>query len=123
MSFQEAWDKGFDNSLMLDSEGNICETASGNIFWVKGNIIYTPSENLPFVPGTISKKIFGLKDYKIEQGEYKLNELNNADEIFMTNVGGIVTGVSKVENSSFNPVFDNIAENIRSQILKQIKEI
>lgn len=132
VALQEAKEKGFDNALLLDSEGNICETATGNIFWVKDNIIYTPSEKLPFVPGTISKKIIeyikapqqvrgdsSIK-YRIEKGEFKLSHLKSADEVFMTNVGGIVTSINKVEGSR-KKYSHTIVKQLNHLIKKQIK--
>jgi len=38
------------NALLVDNQGHICETASGNIFWITGGTLYTPAATLPFVP-------------------------------------------------------------------------
>ena len=93
----EAEQQACDNALILDTHGHICETASGNIFWVKNNILYTPSLELPFVPGTMRARIMALWDGKSEEGTYLLDALKGADEIFMTNVGMLVAGVKSVK--------------------------
>jgi branched-subunit amino acid aminotransferase/4-amino-4-deoxychorismate lyase len=47
MSLLEATRNKFDNSLLLNDAGKICEFASGNIFWLKGGTLFTPSEEFP----------------------------------------------------------------------------
>ena len=39
----ETEQKGYLDSVVLDANGHVCETTVANIFWRKGNTLYTPS--------------------------------------------------------------------------------
>lgn len=93
LAMQEAAENGCDNALLLDVHGHICETASGNIFWIKNGVLYTPSADLPLVPGTIRKKILVLWEGRVEQGKFGMDVLTAADEIFMSNTGVLIAAV------------------------------
>ncbi len=93
LAMLEASDNACDNALLLDTEGHICETASGNIFWIKGNILCTPDTALPFVPGTMRCKVMELWQGEVREGHFTLDDLKCADEIFMTNVGTLIAPI------------------------------
>lgn len=97
LAMQEAAEHGCDNALLLDAHRHICETASGNIFWIKDSTLYTPSTELPMVPGTIRKKILSLWDGKVDQGRFTVEMLVAADEIFMSNTGVIIAPVIVID--------------------------
>ncbi|MEO1001128.1 MAG: branched-chain amino acid aminotransferase, partial [Pseudomonadota bacterium] len=42
---REAQERGFDNALSLDPWGNVAETASTNVFLVRGGVVATPKPN------------------------------------------------------------------------------
>lgn len=90
MSLVEATRNKFDNSLLLNEAGKICEFASGNIFWLKGGKLYTPSEELPLISGSIRERVLNLYRGELVEGEFEVSELHDADEIFMTNVNCLV---------------------------------
>ncbi len=75
-------------SLWLTTEGLLASCSTSNIFFIKDNTIYTPSTELPIVPGITRKVIFELakeNNIKIEEGKFTLNQLLQAEEIFITN--------------------------------------
>ncbi len=116
----EARDAGCDNALILDTHGHVCETASGNIFWVKDDVLYTPELSLPFVPGTVRKKIIEHSPLPVKEGRYTLSELAPADEIFMTNVGMLVVTVSSIVSIDFKVKSDDVTRQFRQLIEKEI---
>jgi len=84
------------DSIMIDEKGYICETSSANIFWIKNQIIYTPSDKLNLVQGTIRETLLNIKDLKIKCGKFKISELKNADEVFITNSTLLVFPIDKI---------------------------
>lgn len=79
------------DAIMLAAENYISETSSANIFWVKNNKIYTSSLECDIVIGTIRSRLLALT--KITEKKAKLSELENADEIFLTNAASLVIPV------------------------------
>ena len=123
MAFMEAEENGCNNALLLSHENYICETANANIFWLKNNIIYTPATGLPFIPGTFRKRIFELWDGKIEEGKFTLDDLKEAEEIFLTNVGGIITPVTEVKPLGIKLAKQAAALGLREKLVKEIRHL
>ena len=97
LSMLEADRNSCDNALILDHEDYICETASANIFWFKDDILYTPESSLAFVPGTVQEKIMDLYETEIIVGKFKLSDIQDADEVFMTNIGCLLAGIITIK--------------------------
>ncbi|MDI6402313.1 aminotransferase class IV [Balneolaceae bacterium ANBcel3] len=84
----EAADHRADDALMLDVRNNISETTLANVFWKKGETIYTPSEKCDLLPGiTRALVIKGLQEdgFKVETGEYFRENLVASDFVWLTN--------------------------------------
>lgn len=77
-----------DECLLINENGNICETISSNIFVVKNGTLYTPPLNEGCLAGVMRKQIMALATaHKILVFESIVTDysLNNADEVFLTN--------------------------------------
>ena len=64
----------FDEIILLDEKHNISECLSSNIWWIKDNCIYTPSDRSACIEGIAKKNILrflGFKNIKTLQGEFK----------------------------------------------------
>ncbi len=96
LALMEAQEHGCDNALLMNKDGHICETASGNIFWIKDDILYTPDPALELISGTMRAKILGLWQGHKTEGKFTLKDLENADEVFMTNIGYLMAPVTKM---------------------------
>lgn len=114
----EAQEKFCDEALLLDDKEQICEATSGNIFWVKNGNIFTPSVLCPMVAGTMRKAILRLSPYTIEEGEYSLGDLKDADEIFLSNASWPIMPVSKISPLEYS--YSN--HSIAHELLALIKE-
>ncbi|MES1198221.1 MAG: aminotransferase class IV [Chitinophagaceae bacterium] len=74
--------------LLLNSYERICDATIANIFWVKDGIIFTPPLSEGCVAGVMRKYLLQrIPDtgYEIKEKELVIDELENADEIFLTN--------------------------------------
>lgn len=96
LAMMEAEDAACDNALLLDANGHVCETASGNIFWVKNGALYTPASDLPMVHGTMRALAFALFEGEKHEGHFTLLDLAQADEVFMTNIATILAPIVKI---------------------------
>lgn len=125
LALVEAEENNCDNGILLDDDGYICESASGNIFWIKDNVLYTPSKKLEIIPGSIRQKVIGLYKGDVVQGDFKMSRLEAADEAFMTNVNMLVMPISEILplNGSKGKVFKSIDKSlkIKKLVLDDIK--
>lgn len=100
----EAKERKADEAIMLNSEGFIAEGTVSNIFFVQGGILHTPSARVGILEGiTREIVICSARDHgiRVEEGEYRPEDLLNASEVFFTNTSAEVMPVSKVEDVNF----------------------
>lgn len=57
---REAKAKGFHNALVTDVLGNVAETATSNVFMVRGGEVFTPVPNGTFLNGITRQRVIKL---------------------------------------------------------------
>lgn len=82
----EAEENGCFEAILLAIDGHVCECSSSNIFWVKNGKLYTPSLSAGILAGTTRDSIIELWPDGVIEGIFGINELESADEVFVTNV-------------------------------------
>jgi branched-chain amino acid aminotransferase len=100
----EARSKGFSNALVTDAMGNVAETATANIFMVKGGEVFTPIPNGTFLSGiTRARHISNLSaaGIKVHETVLTYTDFESADEIFMSGNMNKVTAVTAFEDFQF----------------------
>ncbi|RLB04674.1 MAG: branched chain amino acid aminotransferase [Deltaproteobacteria bacterium] len=96
---REAVRLGYDEALMLDTEGYVSEATGENIFMVKEGWIKTPPLT-SILPGiTRDSVITIIKDIGLELIEQRFtrDELYTADEVFFTGTAAEVTPVREID--------------------------
>lgn len=100
-AMREAQARGFDNAVMLDSEGNVTEFATANLFLVtQDGAVVTPAANGTFLAGITRARVIALlaeAGVEVEQRTVKQEELLTAQEIFNTGNYGKVTPCVRYE--------------------------
>jgi len=78
--------EGFDDALMLQADGTVCEVTGANIFWVKDKRLHTPT--IPHsILGITRQLVWDLAEaleLHVEQVSIPLEDLIAADEVFIT---------------------------------------
>ena len=79
---------GYDDALFLNTDGYLAETTVSNIFLVRDHTLITPSAESGILPGIVRSWVL---DYAVRSGivalciSCDLDELREADEVFVTN--------------------------------------
>jgi len=98
MILEQARKKKFDESLILNTCGDITEGSRSNIFFVKDKTIYTPELSCGCLPGITRSVIFDFakaNKIKLCEGKFTLKDISYSDEAFLTNS---MLGVMPVES-------------------------
>ena len=77
-----------DEALMRDTDGNVVEGATSNLFFVDGGVLKTPSSELSLLPGVTRSVVLELareEEFPVEEGRYSVSDVREADEAFLTN--------------------------------------
>ena len=96
---REALLDGYDEAIMLDTQGLVSEASGENIFLVVGGTLHTPP--LPTVLGGITRatviEIARDKGIPVEERPITRDELYIADELFLTGTAAEVTPIREVD--------------------------
>ena len=71
--------------VMLNERGEIASASMANLFWVRGGKLRTPSRECGCRAGTVRRWVLERSGRRVEEERWKLEELNGAEEIFLTN--------------------------------------
>lgn len=106
LAAREAAEQGGDDALMQTVGGWISETTIANVFWAKGSTIFTPSTNCDLIPGITRRVVINLiegnSSWKLQEGQFELDHLLDADVAWICNSVREVLPVRKVDFSSFS---------------------
>ena len=73
----------YDETLFLNSKGQITETSASNVFFVKNQKLYTPLVECGLLDGIVRKYV--KEAYKVEEVTLTPTDIADFDEAFLTN--------------------------------------
>ena len=99
IAHQEATSDGYDEALLLDTQGFIAEGTGENIFIVKHGKLYTPTLSSALEGITRDTVITIAKDLNVEVIEKSItrDEVYTADEAFFTGTAAEVTPIKELD--------------------------
>ena len=102
LALQEALNCGYDEALLLDVNGYVCEGSGENIFIVSNGKIYTPEVNsaLDGITRRTVMQIAKDEDIEVEVKQITRDEIYIADEAFFTGTAAEVTPIKELDNRS-----------------------
>ena len=106
MAARQADEKGSDDALMQTIDGFISETTIANIFWIKGDTIYTPDKECDLIPGITRKVLLDVIEasnrWDCREGQYSLDHIKEADSVWICNSVREVLAVKKIDDIKFD---------------------
>ena len=96
----EATDDGYDEALLLDTNGFVSEGAGENIFVIKHGVLYTPDLSAGALNGITRNTIFHIcKDLGLELVQKRItrDEIYICDEAFFTGTAAEVTPIRELD--------------------------
>jgi 4-amino-4-deoxychorismate lyase len=81
----EAQRRGADDAIFVDLDGIVLEGPVTNVWWRRGDTLFTPSTDLGVLAGVTRGVVLELAPaagYRVEEGAFPLAELGRADEAF-----------------------------------------
>ncbi len=116
----EALMAGYDEAILLNSQGYVAEGSGENIFLIREGKAITPSYNEHILEGITRRAVITLLTkellVKVEERPVARSELYIADEIFLTGTAAEVTPVIEVDNRK-------IGNGKVGEITSQLQEI
>jgi branched-chain amino acid aminotransferase len=110
----------WNDAIVLNNNGSICESTIANIFIVKDDIVYTPPLAQGCVAGIIRQQLIEFlkaNDYSIKQTPLTLAQVQTADELFLTNATYNIRWVKEFGDSTYTNI---LTQKIYASFLKTI---
>ena len=98
----EAKDKNYETVILLDYDGNVTEGPGFNVFAVKDKVLITPDRGV--LAGVSRKTVLEMADYlgiNTSVRSLSVEELLDADEVFLSSSGGGVIPIIRVNETIF----------------------
>ncbi|ACA99851.1 MULTISPECIES: branched-chain amino acid transaminase [Cyanophyceae] len=114
----EAVASGFDEALLMNSQGKVCEASGMNVFIVRDGKLITPGSDQDILEGITRDSVVTLaKHLGIDVIERPIDksELLIADEVFLSGTAAKVTPVKRIENYTL-PKERPITEKLREKL-------
>lgn len=92
--------QGMDEPVFINTKGYLAEGATTNIFFVKGESLYTPDMKCGLLPGVMRDYI--IENYQVRQDFIKKEDVQFFDEMFLTNSLLGIMPVRKFHNIIFD---------------------
>jgi len=90
--------------FFLTESGYVAEGVTSNIFWIKSDILYTPSLETGILPGIIRAWVIekaSALNLDVQEGFYTKEDLLQSTECFITNSVQELVPISSLENQRF----------------------
>jgi branched-chain amino acid aminotransferase len=103
LASDEAREKGFDEALLLTSDGHVAEASSSNVFLVVGGELLTPEPSDDILVGITRGAVIELAHtagITVRERRIDRSELLGADELFLCGTGVQVAPATSVDGRS-----------------------
>jgi branched-chain amino acid aminotransferase len=110
-------------AIMLNAQDQITEGTVSNIFFVKDNVLCTPSVACGLLDGITRGTVIDLakkENIKLQEGEFFKEDIYAATEVFITNTSLEVMPVSKVDETTY-PV-GKITKHLHKAYQQEVKK-
>ena len=115
----EAHRRGADEAVFVDADGVVLEGTVTNVWWRKGDVLYTPELALGILAGVTRAAVLELAPacgLSVEQGSYPLADLLRADEAFSSSSVREILPLVDVDGTELGrgPAADDLQAALRS---------
>jgi branched-chain amino acid aminotransferase len=114
---------GYEEAILLDEHGNVCEGSGENIFLIRDGEISTPPPTASILDGITRRSVIQIADdlgFRVAERDIARGELYQADELFLTGTAAEVVPVREVDDHLIGPPGE-ITKAIQSTFFEAIK--
>lgn len=122
ITLENARAQGFGEALCANERGEIVSAVMANIFWIKGDRIYTPPSETGALAGTTRELVIDLarmNNFEVVETIDDTENLQNADEIFLTSTGLGVCSVQSLEGKNYR---NHLTQKLRKTFIDSINK-
>jgi len=129
LALQEAIDTGYDEALLLDTNGFVMEGSGENLFIIRDGIVYTPelTSALDGITRNTVIQIISDEGLKLVEKHITRDEIYICDEAFFTGTAAEVTPIRELDNRQIGsgnrgPITEKIQARFFNAVYGRIPE-
>ena len=114
---------GYDEAILLDDHGNVCEGSGENLFLVRDGEISTPPPTASILDGITRRSVIQIAadlGFEVVERDIARGELYQADELFLTGTAAEIVPVREVDDHLLGPPGE-ITPAIQTRFFEAIK--
>ena len=122
LACQEAKDKGFDEAIVLDADGNVAESSGANVFFEKEGKLYTAPKG-SILPGITRATVFEICDnlgIPFEEKLFKPEEMRGADAGFFCGTAAEVVALDSMDKVPFKLKWEDSLASVVQQAYRHL---
>jgi 4-amino-4-deoxychorismate lyase len=113
----EARRRGADDAIFVDKQGIVLEGPVTNVWWRRGETLFTPSLELGILAGVTRATVRRLAEgrFEVREGRYPLEDLQAADEAFTSSSVRELMPIVELDGAPFarGPAVDELQAGLR----------
>jgi branched-chain amino acid aminotransferase len=97
---------GYDEAILLDDKGNVCEGSGENVFVVKEGVITTPPQTASILDGISRKSVIEIASelgHTVIERDVARSELALADEVFLVGTAAELVPMREIDDIEIGP--------------------
>jgi branched-chain amino acid aminotransferase len=97
---------GYEEAILLDEHGNVCEGSGENLFLVRDGELCTPPATASILDGITRRSVIQIADdlgFGVVERDIARGELYQAEELFLTGTAAEVVPVREVDDHRLGP--------------------
>ena len=97
---------GYDEAILLDDKGNVCEGSGENIFVVKDGVVATPPQTASILDGISRKSVIEIAadlGHTVVERDVARSELVLADEVFLVGTAAELVPMREIDDIEIGP--------------------
>ncbi|MBX5442768.1 MAG: branched-chain amino acid transaminase [Solirubrobacteraceae bacterium] len=97
----ETHNAGYEEAILLDDHGHVCEGSGENIFVVRDGVIHTPPQTASILDGINRRAVMRIArdlGYEVVERDIARAELYLADEVFLTGTAAELVPVREIDD-------------------------
>ena len=97
----ETANAGYDEAILLDDSGNVCEGSGENVFVVRDGVLATPGHTASILDGISRRSVIQIASdlgYEVAERDIARAELYLADEVFLCGTAAELVPVREVDD-------------------------
>jgi branched-chain amino acid aminotransferase len=125
LACQDARDKGYDEALLLDENGNVAESSGANVFYEKEGILYTPALG-NILPGITRQTVFDIcseLNIPVKETFFKPSEMRGAEAAFFCGTAAEIVALDSLDDVPFTKNWEGTASEKVQQAYQKLVRV